>query len=263
MKLDKSKYIEHINDEDQILTLRKVLDKLERVLNNHSSEYTDFLDPYQRKLCYTFLNRFNDVEFFEEGGYTEAERKSIIIYPSYRSRDEIQNSVSAVRINGNFKFTDLNHRDYLGAVMALGIKREKIGDILIHDDYGQIVLHNEILDFLKYNLESIGKESIKVKEIDLKEVSMSTVEYKEFYSTVSSLRLDAILSSAYNLSRAMSSSYIKSSRVKVNWQPIDQSAYEVMEGDLISTKGFGRMKLHKVTGTTRKGRVKVLIRIII
>ncbi|MTI47755.1 RNA-binding protein [Sporosalibacterium faouarense] len=262
MILDKSKCIEHINDEEQILPLRKVLDKLEQVIRNHTIEYTDFLDPYQRKLCYSFLNRIHDISYHEEGGYHDAERKSIILFPDYREMRDINNPISAVRVDGKFKFTDLNHRDYLGAIMALGVKREKIGDILIHQDFGQIVLHDEILDYIKYNLESIGKESVEIKEIELCDVIKGDVDYKEISSTVSSLRLDAVISSAYNMSRSSSSSYINKSRVKVNWQPIDQVSFEVNEGDMISIKGFGRMVLHRVKGTTRKGRRKLLIRIL-
>lgn len=262
MIVDKGKYIEHIRDEEQILTMRKVLDKVEKVVDFHTEEHTDFLDPYQRKLCHSFLNKFIDISYHEEGGYIEAERKSIIIYPSYKSQYDISNYVAAIRINGNFKFSNLSHRDYLGAILSLGIKREKIGDILIHEDFGQIVLNREILDYISYNFNSIGRESIEVEEIDLRDIVRGKEHYDEIVSTVPSLRLDAILSAGYNMSRTKSSSFIKSSKIKVNWQPISQSSHEVSEDDLISAKGFGRMRVHRVEGKSRKGRIRIVIRII-
>lgn len=262
MLIDKNKYIEHINDEDQILTMRKVLDKVEKVLKYHVDQCTDFLDPYQIKLSYSILNRFIDINYHQEGGYEDSERKVIIIYPSYKVKDDVDSCISALKVEGNFKFTDLNHRDYLGAIMGLGIKREKVGDILIHDSHGKIVLNKEILEYIKYNLESIGKETVEVKEIGLEEVSKGIEEYKEISATVSSLRLDAVLSSAYNLSRSSSAKYIKSSKVKVNWKPIDQISFEINEGDLLSVKGYGRMRLHKINGTSKKGRIKIVIRIL-
>lgn len=262
MFLDKNKYIEHINDSDQILTMRKILDKVERTLKNHAAQHTDFLDPYQRRLSYSFLNRIQDINFDEEGGYKEAERKTIDIYPSYKSKHDIDSAISAVRVDGSFKFSDLNHRDYLGAILSLGIKREKIGDILIHDDYGQIVLHKEIIDYIIYNFKNIGKEPIKLKEISIHEVSKGIEKYREIAATISSLRLDAVLSSACNVPRAKSSSLIRSLHVKVNWQPINQPSYEVYEGDVISAKGFGRIILHKVMGISKKGRIKIIIRIL-
>ncbi len=260
--LNKAKYIEHIKDEEQILTMRKVLDKLEKVIDYYTEESTDFLDPYQRKLCYSFLNRFTDVSYHEEGGYSEAERKSIIIYPSYKDQYEINNFVTAILIKGNFKFSNLSHRDYLGAILSLGIKREKIGDILIHEDFGQIILHKEIIDYILYNFKNIGRQSVQVKEIKFNDVVKAKENYDEIIVTVPSLRLDAILSAGYNISRAKSFNYIKNSKIKVNWQPINQSSHEINEGDLMSTKGLGRMILHKIEGKSRKERIRIRIRTI-
>jgi len=257
---DKNKYIGHIKDDEQIISMRKVLDKLEKVLKNHTTEYTDFLDPYQRRLCYSFLNTFNNIEYFEEGGHQEAERKAIIIYPSYKTKFDINNPIGAIEIKRSSKFSNPTHRDYLGAIMALGIKREKIGDILIHENFAQIILHMDILPFIIYNLQSVGKETVKTRIIGLSEIIRDKEQYHEIDATVSSLRLDAVLSAALNLSRASSTNYIRNSRVKVNWQPITQPSFVVNEGDLMSVNGFGRLRLHSIIGTTRKGKIRVQIR---
>ncbi len=262
MTIDKIALIEHIKDKSQLLIIRKVLDKLERVVENYSIEYTDFLDPYQRRLCYTFINRFQEVSFFEDGGLENSERKSIIIYPSYMEKSDVISPIQALRIDGSFKFRELTHRDYLGAIMSLGIKREKIGDVLIHKDYGNIITFMEIADYIKYNLEMINREPVSITEIETFELIEVEEEFVEKSLTLSSFRLDVFVSSICNLSREKSSSLIKNGYVKVNWQIIDSVSKEVHEDDMISIRGFGRTKLSLILGKTKKDRNKVVVKII-
>ncbi|WP_243096826.1 RNA-binding protein [Thermohalobacter berrensis] len=241
--------------------MRKVLDKVEKTLITHTVEFTDFLDPYQRRLCYSFLNRFMEVNYHEEGGLEGAERKIIVIYPHYMDKSYLESYIGAIRLDGSFRFNDLNHRDYLGAILGLGIKREKIGDILVHEKYTQVILHKDIIDYVILNLKKIGKEPVKVKEIKLHEINRPSEKFKEIIRTVASLRIDSLLSAAYGISRSGSLSYIKNGRVKLNWQPIDTASYKANEGDMISVRGKGRFKLYKVLGETRKGRQRVAIKI--
>ena len=166
MTIDKNALIEHIKDKTQHLNMRRVLDKLERVIEKYTIEYTDFLDPYQRKLCYSFINRFQEISFFEDGGLENSERKSIIMFPSYMTRSDVVSPIQALRVDGSFKFRELTHRDYLGAIMSLGIKREKIGDILIHKDYGNIITFKEIADYIRYNLDIINREPVAISEVE-------------------------------------------------------------------------------------------------
>lgn len=262
MAIDKTMLIDHVKDKDQHLVLRKVLDMLERVVEYYSIEHTDFLDPYQRKLCYSFLNRFQEVSFAEEGGLENAERKSIILYPSYMSRNEIESPIQALKINGGFKFRELTHRDYLGAIMSLGIKRDKIGDILIHKNYGNIITFKEITDCIKYNLDMINKEPVSFTEVEVSELIEVEEEFIEKSLTLASFRLDVFVSAICNLSREKSSLLIKNGYVKVNWQTIDSISKEVHEDDMISIRGFGRAKISNFTGKTKKDRNKIIVKII-
>ncbi|WP_352419939.1 YlmH/Sll1252 family protein [Proteiniborus sp.] len=262
MTIDKTALIQHIKDREQILVLRRAIDKLERVLENYSIEYTDFLDPYQRKLCHSFLNRFKEVSFFEEGGLEDSERKSIVMYPIYIDRNDIEIPIKALRIDGSFKFKELSHRDYLGALMNLGIKREKIGDILIHKNYGTIITFEEIVNYIKYNLKMINKESVFVTEMDISELVEVEEEYTEKSLTLSSYRLDVFVSTICNISREKSSSLIKNGYVKVNWQTIGIPSKEIHVDDMISIRGFGRIKVTQNLGKTKKDRNKVVVRLI-
>ena len=88
LKLDKDKFISHIVDNEQIMNMRRILDKIEIVLNSHRIQSTDFLDPYERKLAKSILNRFPEIDYCEIGGLDEGERKVILIYPDYHQLDE-------------------------------------------------------------------------------------------------------------------------------------------------------------------------------
>jgi RNA-binding protein YlmH len=257
---DKAKYLDHINDTDQIITMRKILDKIEKAMDSHTVEYTDFLDPYQRRLSYSILNRFKEIEYVEYGGYEDAERKSIIIYPFYMDSSYIDNPIGLIEIKRMSKFGVLTHRDYLGAIMSLGIKRDKIGDIIVHDNGAQIIVHKDILNYLLVNLRKIGNEAIKVKEIDKKDIDKGLIEYEDIYTTIASLRLDNFISAAINSNRKVSSSLVTDGKVKVNWQPILNTSYQISSGDIISVRGFGRFKLEEINGESKKGRTRIIIR---
>lgn len=260
MKLDKDKYIDHIIDKDQVLNMRKILDKIEIVLNKHIAQSTDFLDPYERRLGKSILNRFSEISYSETGGLKESERKIILIYPDYYQYDSQDIDLTSFNIEGYIG--KKSHRDFLGSIINLGINRDKIGDILIHEDYAQIIVKREISDFILYSLERVGKEKVSIKEIPLKDLREGIVEYKDIKTTVPSLRLDALISGSWNLSRTDSQKIIESGRVKVNWEPIDKVSKDIIEGSIISVKGYGRFIFYSVEGVSKKGRIRVILRLL-
>ncbi|WP_353096751.1 YlmH/Sll1252 family protein [Tissierella praeacuta] len=261
MKIDKDKYISHITDNDKVIDMRRVIDKIEIVLNNHSCESTDFFDPYERLLAKSILNRFMEVDYLENGGVPQAERQVINIYPSYYNPDDTLLNIIALRISGDLE--GLSHKDFLGAILNLGIKRAKIGDILVSKDYTDVIVKKEIGEFLLINLEKIANRNIKIEEKPLDSISAVPYMYKEINKTLSSYRIDVFISSIYNLSRQESMGIIKSGHVKINWESINKPAKETTVGDIISVRGYGRSILHSIEGLSKKGKIKATIRILI
>ncbi len=239
--------------------MKRVIDKIEKVLNSYTIESTDFLDPYDRSLAKSILNRFDDLSFFEDGGIEKAERKIIYIFPSYFEANQIDKGLIFLRANGDFE--NLSHKDFLGGLLSIGIKREKTGDIIVHQDFADFILKEDIGGFVLLNLQRIGNQNIQISEIPGDELSESTTSYKEIVRFLSSLRIDAFLSAVYNISRNDALSIIKSNNVKVNWEPIDKPSRLLSQGDLISTRGYGRAIIHSVDGFSKKGRVHVSVRI--
>lgn len=248
-------------DKDKLIDMKKIIDKIEIVLNNHIDESTDFLDPYERNLAKSILNRFADINYKENGGIKEAERKIINIFPNYLESSLVNDKIIGLRITGDLQ--GLSHKDYLGGILSLGIKRSKIGDILLQDEYTDFIIKEELSDFLIFNLEKIGNKNVSIKKISLDKLLPVKHKYKEINRVLSSNRLDSYISSCYNLSRKDSNSIIKSGKVKVNWENIEKASKEVEEGDIISVPAYGRSIFQSIEGITKKDNVKIIIRILI
>lgn len=255
--IDKDLYINHINDDEKIIKMKQVLDKIEIVLKNHIVEYTDFFDPYEISLAVSILNRFQEISYIISGGYESSERSILIIFPEYMYQGDIDLNLKFLEINGNV--SNLRHPDFLGAILNLGITRDKVGDILIDNDRAVVVARSEISDFLYYNLEKISNINVKVNYISEININIEE-EYEEIKVFLNSLRLDSVISSAYNISRKDSSNIILSNKVKVNWQSIDKVSYEINKNDLISTRGFGRVRVYDIIGKSRKDKLIVVLR---
>lgn len=252
--------LDHIKETEKKIKMRRLIDKIQIVLRNHMEESTDFLDPYERSLARSILNRSKDLGYKEYGGLEVSERKIIAIFPYYME-DLPEEDIKALRVKGDIR--DLSHKDFLGALMNLGINRNKIGDILLHRDYTDIICKREIADFVNLNLSKVGNKNVDVSESSLDDLTSVDLEYKEVFRTFSSLRIDSYISAAYNLSRSNSMKIIKSGGVKVNWQLIDKISFGINEGDMISVKGLGRSTLYSVEGLSKKNNIKAIIRILI
>jgi len=261
MKSDRSIYTSHIKDPNKQLEMRKILDKIDIVTGNHTIETTDFLDPYERNLAKSILNRFEDIRFIEFGGTINSERKIIAIFPDYYEDYQVELKLSYLRISGDI--LGLTHKDYLGALLSLGIKRTKTGDILVHNDHADLIVKEETGSFIFLNLDKISNKKVLISEIKREDLEEPVNNFREISKFIPSLRLDAVISSAYNLSRQESINIIKFGNVKVNWEHINKPSKELNEGDTISTKGFGRAILYSIDGISKKGRLHVIVRILV
>jgi len=261
MKFDKEIYIAHIKDIDKLNEMKKLLDKIFNVVKNHIIISTDFYDPYERYLVKSILNRFEEIKYFEIGGLQDSERKIFMIFPNYYEVRDIVTEIAFIRIKGNLD--GLKHKDFLGSILGLGIKRTKIGDILQHDKYADIAVKSEIKEFIIYNLEKIGRTNVLRTEIDVEDLIAVELEYESLNITVSSLRLDTIVCAIYNLSRQESAKLINSEAVKVNFEITDKMYRALNENDLISTKGYGRAIVESINGISKKGKFRITVKILV
>ena len=147
--------------------------------------------------------------------------------------------------------------------MSLGIKREKVGDIIIHENFAQVITSSDICDFIVINLDKISRNSVTVKEISKEEIVYNPPNYKDISFTVSSERLDCIVSGIYNISRQDSLKYISADKVYVDYEKVISPSRLIKDESLISVRGKGRAKVTQVGDLTKKGKIKVRAKIIV
>lgn len=261
--MDKMKLTNHIKDIDLKNKMFKVIDKANSAIKNYDVKQTDFLNPYEIKNAIAILNSYDSIKYSIDGGYLNSERSIIFIYPYYMEYEKFENNLKFIKIEGNFKFKSIAHKDYLGSLMGLGIKREKIGDIIIHDNFCQIIVNSDISDFIIMNLKKVSTNNVVVSEISREQIKYNAPNYKDISFTVSSTRLDCIISGLYNISRQDSIKYINGEKVAVNYEKIVSSSKDVYSNSLISIRGKGRAIISEVGEITKKGRIKVRAKLII
>lgn len=252
---------QNISDPDDRLAISKVLDKLEKSSKETELTWSDFLTPYQKQ----FVKKALDYNGYSEnyiffGGYEEAERSLIIFYPNHFEgaiNEKIKELFKVIKVAYKGNTHQLTHRDFLGSLMGLGIKREKIGDILVMDNSCSIIVNKDIAGYIAGNLTRIGKAKVEVELKELNEMEKTDQKFKEIKGTVASLRLDSVASLGFGISRSKAADFIKADRVSVNWEVTPSLTKKVNEGDTISIQGKGRVVLEKVGGTTKKGRTSL------
>ena len=230
----------------------KVIDKIRLYEKTNKLVATNFLDPREVFELESIYKNYPHSIF---GGYDEAERKLLVIGDDEANFEEY---ISVIEIETSSK-KELSHREVLGSILGLGIKRDVVGDIIINGTKANVFITKDILKYIIQNLEKIGREKAIIKEIKLEEVSPVEKELTELKTTVASLRIDAIVSSCYGISREESAILIKNGKVNLNYKEVQSSSKQVKEGDLISVRGFGRFVLESVLGETRKDRIRVVI----
>lgn len=158
------------------------------------------------------------------------------------------------------RFVQIKHPDVLGAILSLGVERSKFGDIRVDDTTVQFAIVSEIADYVKSNLSSIGKVKVHLEELSEMDLLIQlTEEWIEKTYTVSSMRLDVILATVLNISRQKSQLLIHAGKVKVNWTVREDTSFELQEGDVLSARGFGRMKILLTEGRTKKDKIRLQI----
>jgi RNA-binding protein YlmH len=243
---------------DQRQLLAHAWDKAEQAERDWRIAYSYFLDPGQRSLIhqYSYLWSAGLASF---GGYPGAEREIIAFLPDDCAPVANDYPLLALQVTGNFQFAKLAHRDYLGSLLALGIKREFLGDILVRPTGGQVMVHQSVADYLLCNWSSIGSAAIQVEVLDLTRVEPPQGQRQVRTATVASLRLDAVVAAAYQLSRSEAAALIRGGKLKLNFLPEQRVDRVVEEGAILSLAGQGRAELIEVGGVSRKGRIHIQV----
>lgn len=197
-----------------------------------------------------------------DGGHELAERKLAVFGKLEELGYEATAPIVCLKIEAvQAKFSDdLSHRDFLGAIMNLGIRRELIGDIVIHDKIGYVFCLESIAEYIISELDRVRHTTVK---ISYSEALPTDIEEKSeiVSATVASLRLDAMIAAPYKLSRTEAKAQIENGKVYINSKICENPATEIKENDLISVRGKGRFKLENIGDENKKGRLRVKLKV--
>ena len=244
--------------EDQML-LAYVEDKFRQASQNYMMTSTSFIDLRQRTLVSELWHKIGkgqkEIRLMFVGGYDQAERTMACFVPDYE--EQPAPPLCIIRALPPAKGRKLSHRDYLGSLTGLGLKREVIGDILAGEDSADIVVLSEISDFLMMNYSKAGRTSFSVELHSIDEIRVPELRVKEIRDTVASLRLDSIVASAFGISRSSAAEAIRKGLVYVNSMQTVKTDMQVNEEDRIVLRGKGKACLREVGARTRKDRIFV------
>ncbi len=256
--------------------LGQLADKIDQCENKYITTYTNFMDGHQQSIARIYCRK-NFIPTEDEdryspgdmgsipatrsifyGGYRDAERVILINLPDYAFL-ETENPLAVIRATKAEGSRDLTHRDYLGSLIGLGLKRELLGDILVREDGADIIVTSDIADFVLMNYCKAGRTNLSLTRCDIKDLIVPERKTQIITDTVASLRLDSIVASAFNLSRGKASEAISRGIVFVNHMETTKPDQQVGEGDKITLRGKGKAVLSEIGGKSRKDRQYIKI----
>lgn len=246
---------------EERLALARILDRAQQAQSRNIPACTDFLSPQQQMLAQDLLRLAGIPEsaFVCTGGYEGAERKVFLFLPDWMEPELAESPIRLLR--AVFRPEEkLNHRDFLGSLMGMGIVREKVGDILVSEGSADILVLETVESFLLQSWDSAGRAKLTVTARDMSALHIPQQKCETVRDTVSSLRLDAVASTGFRMARGKAAELICSGRVQVNWRECTKPDKLLAAGDTVSARGFGKFELTEVGGLTKKGRTSITVK---
>ena len=244
--------------DDMKLLLSKADDAVTISENKYMVKTVGFLTPAERVFIEKNCKRPIDGRIVFFGGYDEAERTLMMVIPEYIDDEEAKTEVSALLIKAR-NLREMSHRDFLGSLMGLGIKREMVGDILVFEDKCIIFVRTEIQEYIISNLGKIGRNGIEIQGCMPEEIEIPKRKTEQIDGTVAGVRLDSVLAVALKTSRSRCAEIIQGGLVSLNWEETENVSKNLSEGDIISVRGKGRFRVSRIGGLTKKGRYSISV----
>lgn len=253
------------NIEDKLL-IAKLQDKIKHCKNRNKIVNTEFLNLHQKKIIQNKLNELKIKNYIFNGGFEEAENKALILYPEKLNEEIVLNTINEI-INvikitvPNELVGSYEHRDYLSAVMRVGLGRERIGDIIVYENEAYIIVLKENAEYIKDSLQEFTRfKKSRIEIIDVNEIKSKTPELMPIEIHVSSNRLDSIVSEIARTSRSKAEELIKNEKVSINCKYEYKSSKQVNAGDIIIVRGSGKYILDNIRENSRTKRLTITLK---
>lgn len=247
--------------EDEILK-KRIIELAGKCYGNSQFIFTDFLSPSEISIVLNMQNEIEYVDYELYGGAEMCERKVLKLGSCEMFGYDEDYPISCIIIEPLIKkFADnLSHRDYLGALMNLGIERSTIGDIFVKDKTAYIFCVDRIADYISENLDQVRHTHVKCI-ITKDKVDAIEPDLKDTDIVVNSERIDAIIAKVYKMSRSQSIEYFREKKVFINGRTMENNSYILKPDDVVSVRGFGKFIFDGMENETKKGRIKVRVKI--
>lgn len=251
---DKNSILYYFDEEDRAEVLN-LYEKYELAWNKDIPLFgNNFYSPkiwkyFQEKLA------TKDFRIDSNGIFEEAERRMIAFNNVYDSPFPME----VLKIVNLSKFKKLSHKDYLGSILALGIRRNKIGDLLVCEEECYVVVCEEIKDFIISNLTVVGRCPCRVELVN-EETTLPKINFKEEVILIQSNRIDSIVSKLAKVSRNTAQSMIEEGKVLIDYNRVQGKSEEVSKGQRITIRGVGKFILGEFVGNSKKGKIKVIVK---
>ena len=235
--------------------LKRARDLAERCERSGVVCATGFLSPAEQYEIQTRLGYIPCGLMFHGGGEA-CERAAAFFLPDYMTEDMLDVSEYICAMKLKAYFGQPGHRDYMGALLGMGIGREWLGDIQVEGDTAYVFCMKSVLRHL-LSIEKAGRYTVKASQVPLEEVPARKVETESLSFSVMSPRLDAVAAGLFHLSRTEAAKQIAAGNVSLNYSQCLKADCVVKEGDILSLKGKGKGSISGMGGTSRKGRLFV------
>ena len=216
---------------------------------------TGFLSPAERYALEHDVNLRHSRMIFR-GGHGDAERSMAFFLPEYMEEEDFDESEYICAIKITAAFGQPGHRDYMGSVLGMGVDRAWVGDIITEGSSAYVLCQPSVLRHLE-SIDKVGRFGVKTVSIPLSQIPEKEKKVQEMNFTVMSLRLDALCSGMFRISRTEASRQINAGNVSLNYSQCLKTDASVKEGDIISLRGSGKGKLSSLGGSSKKGRLFV------
>ena len=235
--------------------LRRAQDLAERCEKTASVTHTAFLTPAEQYALSQWAHNAPDCNMVLHGGHPDCERKAAFFLPFYMDKEDFEPTEYICAMRAKAGFGEPAHRDYMGAVLGLGIKREWLGDIWVSGDTATVFCLPSVERHLLDGLEKVGRYGVKTAKLELDEVQAPERKVKHVTFSVKSLRFDSVCAGMFNLSRTAAADKIAAGDASLNYSQCLKLDALVREGDVISLRGCGKGTVGEQGGTSKKGRL--------
>lgn len=247
-------------NKEELMLRKRLIELSNQAYSRDIVTFSDFLNLNELHILHTTAKDILLTRYETYGGYEMSERQMAAFLPDalYYEYEYPLKAVEITPLHQKFA-EDLSHRDYLGALMNLGIDRARLGDIVVDERTAVVFTKEEITEYIAEHLFRIRHTEVRTVVKDASDINYNP-KYEEIKGTVPSIRLDTVLSTAYPLSRSKVTPYIENGKVFVNGKLITNNGYQLKPGDIISVRGMGRIKYEETLSETKKGRYMILVK---